>query len=632
MNNYENLINTVLDDRYKLVAVAGTGGMAVVFEADDLAMKRRVAVKILKDDIKEDERELKRFINESRAIAMLSHPNIVQVFDVFVRPEGEHQYIVMEFIDGITLKDYISKKGRLNWKEAIGYTEQVLSALSHAHEKGIIHRDVKPQNIMLLRNGSLKITDFGIAKIPNSEQLTMTDKAIGTVHYISPEQASGNGNISTVSDIYSVGIILYEMTAGKLPFEGNTAIQVAMMQIKDDPQDPRVINPEMPKGLSQIILKAMSKSAYDRYRTAVEMIKQLGIIKANPAAVFNYSNSNNAGNKNGTGNNLPVEIGKEQKKDAVRVQNNKDIEQIEEAELDEEEMRKKGRNSKKTVRRRSSRSMLPIISGVTLAFLIVLGVSLTNILLAFFTENSERADNEETIPDYIGRHFGEYVEPDMANRRVTVGEIRYENNDNFEENEVISHFPEPGEVKRWSGRDIRIDFVISKGRELYIVEDLAVTEYRQVRIQLEARGIIPVEKSVPDDTIPSNYIIRTEPGPGTFLRSGDEITIYVSSGHTPNRVIMPDVVGMSRRDAERELARLEIVIREIVPEYSDRYDPGYITEQSITATRQVLAKSTRVTLHISKGPRPLTPEEIEELEREREREEREEENTEARIE
>ena len=628
MNNYDNLINTVLDNRYKLIAVAGTGGMAVVFEADDLAMNRRVAVKILKDDIKEDERELKRFINESRAIAMLSHPNIVQVFDVSVKNDVEHQYIVMELIDGITLKDYISKKGRLDWKEAIGYTVQVLGALSHAHEKGIIHRDVKPQNIMLLRNGSLKITDFGIAKIPNGEQLTMTDKAIGTVHYISPEQASGNGNISTVSDIYSVGIILYEMTAGKLPFEGNTAIQVAMMQIKDDPKDPRTINPEMPKGLSQIILKAMSKSAYDRYRTAVEMIKHLSIIKGNPAAVFNYTGNNKANNG---GANLPVEIEKKQKKDAVRAADNKNIEKADEPDFDEDEMRKKGRNSKKSVRRRGSGSMLPIISGIALAFFIVVGVSLTNILLAFSSDNERRGENDETIPDYVGRHFYEYVLPDMDNRRVTVGEIIEMNNDNFEENEVISHFPSAHEVKKWTGQDIRIDFWISKGRGSYVVEDLAVLEWRDVVIRLETRGIIPETVYAPDDSIPQRHIIRTEPGPGTVLKSGDTIIIYISSGQDIKTVIMPNVVGWSRREAERELRRLEIDIVNIIPEYSDLYAPGYITEQSIPANRSVLAKSTRVTLRISMGARPLTPDEIREMEREREERERENENAESRI-
>ena len=602
MSNYGNMINTVLDGRYRLMDIIGTGGMAVVFEADDLKEKRRVAVKMLKDEIKEDERELKRFINESRAVAMLSHPNIVQVFDVFVKSSGEHQYIVMELIDGITLKDYISKKGRLNWKEAIGYTEQVLSALGHAHEKGIIHRDVKPQNIMLLRSGSLKITDFGIAKIPNSEQLTLTDKAIGTVHYVSPEQASGKGNVTTVSDIYSVGIMLYEMTAGKLPFDGNTPIQIAMMHIKDDPLDPRAVNPEMPKGLSQIILKAINKSAYDRYKTAGEMIKQLNIIKANPAAVFDYSNNNN-----NNGSNLPVEIDKEQNKGALQVAGNTELEpaEPEDIEFDEGKVRKKSRKSKKPLRRRGSRSMLPIISGIFIAFVVVAGMTLMN-LLSFFAESGIE-DAEVTIPDYIRANFEEFVRDDLANHRLTVGTIEYVNHDSYEENEVIHHLPEPREVKRWTGRDIPVNFTISRGRNSYVIRDFAVEEYRSVGFELERWWIIYERILESDDTIPRNYIIRTEPGPGTTLRSGDEIKIYVSSGQDVKRVLMPDVVGETSEEAQRILTREGIGITRINSEYSDVYAPGYITEQDIIPGRRVLSKSTKVTLWVSLGSRPPDP-------------------------
>ena len=303
MNSYENLINTVLDGRYKLTGIIGIGAMGVVYEAEDLEMQLKVAVKMLKDEIKEDIREVKRFRNESRAISMLSHPNIVHIYNVSDKTNERH-YIVMERIEGITLKDYIVKKGRLNWQEAVSYAKQLLKALHHAHSKGIIHRDVKPQNIMLLRNGSLKITDFGIAKMRGSEPLTMTDKAIGTVHYISPEQANGE-TVTNVSDIYSTGVLLYEMVTGLLPFEGDTAIIVAMKQIKDIPKNPLEINPEIPKGLSQIVLKAMNKAPKDRYQNAGEMIKQLNILSENPAVVFS-----NSKNPNVSGSNLPVLAGK----------------------------------------------------------------------------------------------------------------------------------------------------------------------------------------------------------------------------------------------------------------------------------------------------------------------------------
>ena len=598
MNNYDNLINTVLDGRYRLMAIIGTGGMAVVFEAYDLQMGRRVAVKMLKDEIKEDERELKRFINESRATAMMSHPNIVQVFDVSVKIDGEHQYIVMELIDGITLKDYISKKGRLKWQEAIGYMEQILHALAHAHEKGIIHRDVKPQNIMLLRSGRLKITDFGIAKIPNSEQLTITDKAIGTVHYISPEQVDGKGKISPVSDIYSVGIILYEIMTGKLPFDGENAFQIAKKQVDEAPQDPRAINPEIPRGLSQIILKAMSKPANDRYQTAGEMIRQLDVIKSNPAAVFNYANA-----KGAVVAVRPTAEAEENNR-AVRQRNNQANqsivrqEDIDEEEPDDNERRKKGRNSKKVVRRRSSRSMLPIISGVTLAFLIVAGVSIFNIIWVVFGDPTMPEDNNVVIPDFRGQNINDV---DFG-ERLTVGDITFENNDNFEENYIISHFPAPGDDRRWTGQGIRVNFRVSKGRDLYIVEDLGVLEFRNVALDLESRGINVIRVPQSDDFVPSNHIISTDPGPGAVLGPGDTITIYVSSGQEIRRVLMPNVEGLSEREARRVLAGEQIAISAIISEHSDTVAPGFIIAQSIPRMTSVPRRSTRVTLTVSIGP------------------------------
>ena len=650
MNNYENVINTLLDGRYRLTGIIGIGGMAVVYEADDLAMNRKVAVKMLKDEIKEDVRELKRFKNESKAVAMLSHPNIVNIYDVSVNEPGKnsdnsenYQYIVMELIDGITLKDYIIRKGKLKWQEALSYTEQILAALNHAHEKGIIHRDVKPQNVMLLRNGNLKIMDFGIAKMPDSEPLTMTDKAIGTVHYISPEQANGMGTVSTVSDIYSVGIILYEMTTGKLPFNGNTAIQVALMQINDTPQNPRVINPEIPRGLSQIILKAMSKSPSDRYQTAGEMIKNLNILSANPAVVFN-AKMQNPGTNSGTGNNnnninvkdnnnknrnnLPVVAGntgnagnrrrelsvKNDVKDIASISiigNNKENRSIENVrqqndEISEGEMRRRGRVPQNKLRRKNSRSMLPIISGVTLAFLIVLGVSAVNIILSIMQAWGDDSEDTVEIPNYIGQVYDDAIKVDMQRLRLTEGEIKYEANDNYAENQIIYQSPEPKDIKKFtnSSDTIPISFTISKGKESYTVEDLSVTRYLEAEIMLKMKQITPERIDQPDETIPSGYIIYTEPGLGSVLNSGETIKIYVSSGQDIKKTIMPDVVGKSEREARKILTEEKIILGDIISEYSDYYAPGYITEQDIEKFKSVPAKSTRVNLKISMGPRP----------------------------
>ena len=225
MEGYERYVGQVLDNRYRIERIIGMGGMAVVFRAEDLLMRRIVAVKILKDDIARDEVSVKRFINESKAVSMLSHPNIVTIYDVSVRSDAK--YIVMEYIEGITLKNYMTKKGKLEFREIIMYTEQVLRALEHAHQKGIVHRDIKPQNIMLLKNGIIKVMDFGIAKLPNAETVTVKDSAIGTVYYISPEQASGKP-IDARSDIYSLGVMMYEMATGKLPFTADSPVSVAL--------------------------------------------------------------------------------------------------------------------------------------------------------------------------------------------------------------------------------------------------------------------------------------------------------------------------------------------------------------------------------------------------------------------
>ena len=265
MEGYERYVGQVLDNRYRIEKIIGMGGMAVVFRAEDLLMRRIVAVKILKDDIARDEVSVKRFINESKAVSMLSHPNIVTIYDVSVRSDAK--YIVMEYIEGITLKNYMTKKGKLEFREIIMYTEQVLRALEHAHQKGIVHRDIKPQNIMLLKNGIIKVMDFGIAKLPNAETVTVKDSAIGTVYYISPEQASGKP-IDARSDIYSLGVMMYEMATGKLPFTADSPVSVALKQINDTAKPVKEEMPSLPLGLSQIIARAMDKDPDMRRRAA----------------------------------------------------------------------------------------------------------------------------------------------------------------------------------------------------------------------------------------------------------------------------------------------------------------------------------------------------------------------------
>ena len=274
-----------LDGRYEIHELIGVGGMAYVYRCTDIIDDREVAVKILKDEFLNNEEFIRRFKNESKAIAMLSHPNIVKVYDVSF---GDMiQYIVMEYIDGITLKEYIGQQGVLDWREALHLTTQILKALQHAHNKGVVHRDIKPHNIMLLQDGTIKVTDFGIARLTDTQTKTMTEQAIGSVHYIAPEQARGS-KTDGKSDIYSVGVMLYEMITGKLPFDADSAVSVALMQLQSTPRMPREINPEIPAGLEQITMHAMQKNPVQRYQTALDMLGDLERFRLNPNVRFDY--------------------------------------------------------------------------------------------------------------------------------------------------------------------------------------------------------------------------------------------------------------------------------------------------------------------------------------------------------
>lgn len=283
MDNSKQYIGAVFDGRYRIERIVGIGGMAFVYEATDLIHNRKVAIKLLKDKFSDDTRAVKRFINESKSLELLNHPNIVKIFDISVNTQ--HKYIVMEYINGITLRKYMNYKLPLEWREAVEFTEQILLALDHAHTKGVIHRDIKPQNIMIMQGGKIKVTDFGIAKIPKSESLTLVDKAIGTVYYISPEQASSR-KIDARSDIYSLGVMLYEMVTGKLPFTADTPIAVIFKHINDACTSPCKLNPAIPRGLEQIILCAMEKNPQNRYQSAAQMLRHLRRLKLDQNTVF----------------------------------------------------------------------------------------------------------------------------------------------------------------------------------------------------------------------------------------------------------------------------------------------------------------------------------------------------------
>ncbi len=555
MERHEQYINKVLNDKYLIKELIGIGGMAYVFKAEVVGTGELVAVKILSEEFSDDEKSVKRFINESKAVSMLSHPNIVKIYDVSF---GKINYIVMEYVDGVTLKDYIDHKKILSCKEAIYYTCQILSALSHAHSKNIIHRDVKPQNIMLQRDGSIKVMDFGIAKMLNSESITMTDKAIGTVNYISPEQASGK-EVGYSSDIYSVGVMLYEMTTGVLPFVADGPMAVAMMQVTDDPVPPREHNEEIPKGLEQVILKSMHKETDDRFSSCAAMGRALELLQNDPTTVF----------------------------------------------VEHKQARTAGRRRQEETKKSS---FLSVVSGVTLSFFLVALVSLIVFGIKFL--NSGRVTDmgtEIAIPELVGSVYSDELIADLESRKIRVISVKGETNQEMAVDTILKQTPEGGKTyKLPNGSDYYdITLTVSAGAGKIALEDYSLTEIRRTRDELENLGIEIIEITQYSNTVMEDYIISTSPGPGTVVDVGSTITLYISKGVQVKNVTVPEIVGSDIDDAKRALIAKKIRIGEIT--YENSTEPaGTVISSSLTAGESVKEAVTKVDIVVSNGVSPIT--------------------------
>lgn len=527
----DNYIGKKLDGRYELLEIIGIGGMAIVYKAYDNIESRTVAVKILKEEFTTNEEFIRRFTNESKAIAVLSHPNIVKVYDVSI---GEKiQYIVMEYIDGITLKQLIEQQGSLRWKEALYYAVQILRGLQHAHDRGIVHRDVKPQNIIVLADGTIKVTDFGIARFARSEQKTITDKAIGSVHYISPEQARGD-NTDEKSDIYSLGVILYEMLTGELPFQAESAVSVAIMQLQREPQLPTSINGSIPVGLEQITMHAMQKNCDKRYKSASEMLLDLEAFKRDPAVTFDYGYY-------------------------VDEQPTKYIDELND------------QPSKDSNKEKTGISWLPIIGGITLTCVVT-----CIILLFIFIPKLVGRTKEIPCPDFVGRKWediqnGEYG--DMFNF-IT----KFEPNET-EKGYVIAQSVKEGHAVKSKQQ---ITLTISSGGKTVIVTDVYKKAKDIAGQQLEDAGfkVNYVESS--DSEIEEGYVIRTNPAIGTSVAEGSEITVYVSTGKAKSKVTLPDSVGLSKADAIAQLEKSGLVVGSVtVADNTDKnYSAGTVMAQT----------------------------------------------------
>ncbi|MBE6729466.1 MAG: PASTA domain-containing protein [Ruminococcaceae bacterium] len=518
MNNY---IGKKLDGRYELLEIIGIGGMAVVYKAYDNIESRVVAVKILKEEYTSNDEFIRRFTNESKAIAVLSHPNIVKVFDVSI---GEKlQYIVMEYIDGITLKQLIEQQGSLRWKDALYYAVQILRGLQHAHDKGIVHRDVKPQNIIVLADGTIKVTDFGIARFARSEQKTITDKAIGSVHYISPEQARGD-NTDEKSDIYSLGVILYEMLTGELPFQAESAVSVAIMQLQREPKLPTSINGSIPVGLEQITMRAMQKNCDKRYKSASEMLLDLEAFKRDPAVTFDYGYY-------------------------VDEQPTKYVD-----DLDDELTN--GNNEKKNI------PWLPVIAGVTVACIAAVFVLLISFLPKLFGKTEEME-----CPQFIGLKWEDVQDGEYADTFDFI--TRFEASDT-EKGYIIAQSVNKGhDVKK--GQSITL--TISSGAKTVIVTDVTGKAKDIAQQMLENAGFTTKFVESSDNDVEEGLVIRTNPVVGSSIPVGSEVTVYISTGKAKSKVSLPDSVGLSKADAIAQLEKSGLVVGSITVE--DNTDKDY---------------------------------------------------------
>ena len=569
----DKYIGKRLDGRYEIHELLGVGGMAYVYKAYDNIEKRWVAIKILKEELAGNSDFLRRFRNESKAIAVLSHPNIVKVYDVSF---GDRiQYIVMEYIDGITLKQYIEQQGEIKWREALYFTVQILRALQHAHEKGIIHRDIKPQNIMLLEDGTIKVTDFGIARFSQAETQTMTDKAIGSVHYIAPEQARG-GYINDKADIYSVGVMLYEMLTGQLPFVADNAVSVAIMQMQAEPTPPSRINPSIPKGLEEITMHAMEKNPAQRFPSAADMLEDVERFRRNPEIVFHYGEQVDRAYA-GTSADI---YGNVQQNAAPQKYNDN-------YEYEEEYVR--SQNSA-----RASNIIKGIVAAVIVVALVAGGIFGWRYLQNLTTSTNKTSD-EIILPNFVGMIYDTDIKdnPDYADLTF---EITYGNVPSKQPGEVLNQNPVASmPVKK--GKTVLL--TVNGEAEQVVVEDVKGYEKQDAYDALKALNLSPKMQAVADDDTAVGYVVKTDPAAGSTVSTGTTVTIYVSSGPSKESAVIPNIVGYQYSAAKEELEAAGFVV---TAEYDDESDKDENTVLSVSPNEGEKAKKgSAVTVTVSSG-------------------------------
>ncbi len=598
----DQFIGTMLDNRYELLEIIGVGGTAVVYRAKCHRLNRFVAVKILKKEFASDEEFRRKFHDEAQAVAMLSHPNIVNIYDV--SRSGNVDYIVMELIDGITLKEYLGRRGQLSPKEVTIFATQIARALEHAHDHDIIHRDIKPQNIMLLRDGTVKVADFGIAHFADQENTYSKGEAIGSVHYVSPEQARGSF-VDNRTDLYSLGVVMYEMITGRLPFEGDSPVSIALQHINSIALPPSIFAEDVPEQLEEITMKAMNPSISRRYATAGQILSdletfqndqqfKLSIPREEGAPVAEESEMEATRKLHNTGEVAALleaesRAAEQREREALEAQK-QEVEQVPEEEIEPVE-------EKKAKKEKKQRSPLPGALLFSIIAVLIFCGGAGYFIKSVIDPYSDQDQTKLTTPNLVGMYYSQVLsDPAYADFNIVEGEYVY--NESIDAGKIIEQTPEKNRKIDVGGT---ITVTISRGAKTFQLPDYVNMEARQVKIELERLGITCVENTPEfNDDVPNGYVLRTEPAVGTSLTAGDTVTLTVSKGPEVVLVEMPDLMGRSESEA---LTLLEAAGLNWEPVVYEEYDgtPGQVIYQSVVAHTEV-EKGTTVAFTISIEP------------------------------
>ena len=582
----DQYIGKMLDNRYEILERIGTGGMAIVYKAKCHRLNRLVAIKILKSDLAQNEEFRRRFNAESQAVAQLSHPNIVSVYDV--SRGGDMEYIVMELIDGITLKQYMEKRGQLNWRESLHFITQIMRGLSHAHSRGIIHRDIKPQNIMVLRDGSVKVADFGIACLADSAQ-TLTQEALGSVHYISPEQARGD-RPDARSDIYSSGVVLYEMLTGRLPFEGESAVSVAIQHLSSIPLAPREINPDIPEQLELICMKAMAPDLEHRYQSADAMIADLEAFRKNPEVEMKFDLSDLRPEENDE----PTRTIRTMPSHTVTIPVHQPERNYPRRERDEDEEPRRTGSGKRGV----------LVSAVTVAAVAVVIVLFKTILGSF----APAVVDQYQVPDLYNMTIEEAENDPRIEGVFEIQKAGSEFSTDVPEGHILRQDPKKGETRK--GSQLVIQVWVSAGEETGEVPDLENKSEQDARILLEKLNKeynleltveAPEELKQFSEEITEGYVIKTEPAQGEILKKGDTVKLILSKGPDIKPVTVLPFVGMSIDSVLSQLESYKLTCDAADVEVVDSDKPGGTIVWQSPASGETVPEWTTIKFRVSAG-------------------------------